>query len=392
MTAARLRGRRGAAIDRLARQARIGAAVIPAWLLGLATAARAAPCDEHMLARLDLQLATIDDMHATIALMGLRDACLLPPAIDDAVRKVLMASDDDVALTAGLDVAAADPALWQRACPGGPRVIAELGRAVDDPGLGPRSRAQTLWTGCGMARLGVATADEWARAGNSAILGIAAAQWLRDAAKLSPARLRAYTRALAGLDDPVAPPLAEQYPDDGLGENGAAPLPATPPHEVRSPPPKRPRPAERRAGPRMTPGSIELRLSSSLGRTDLAAQYAATLQAERGQLEPCFDAFPAGLPTTLGLVIAGGVAQHGELVSRRMFDPVTRAYHTIGDPQLERCLLARIGRIQFARFSAPIKLELTLSTGVLRGPAAPGPAPPSAGSGADDRGAPNRPR
>lgn len=356
------------------------AAVLVIWGLGAAAPARAAPCDERKLAHLDGELAAIASSHLTLVLGGLHEACALPASIDEAFRKVLMSGEEDNAEAAGLSVVAADLALWKRACTGGPQVIVDAGRRLGDPSWGPRERAQALWKGCGVDRLGVATADEWKRAGKGAVLAIATAQWLRETAKLAPARTRAYTRAIAGLDEPVVRTLAEQYPDDGLAGGDAVPPPPPPPpppprRGLRSPPPTRAH--DRQIGPPLVPGSLDVQLASYLGRSDIAAQLAAAAQADRARLEACFQAFSGELPITLAVVIADGVAQRGELLSVREVDGVKHVSGAAVEPQLERCLLSRIGRVRFPSFSAPTRLELSLSTGTSPDGIARRPAPPA---------------
>ena len=263
------------------------AAILAAALSCAASPVRAVACDEAKLVKLDRALTELGgDIHSSLAGAGLVDACMLPPALAKAFRKVLMAGEESFGRMAGLSVAEGDLALFVSACPGGPRVIAEAGRRMGDPHFGPREEALAWWDGCGVERFHVATREEWSRAGAGALLAIVTAHWMRETAKLSPARLRTYTRALAGLDAPLKRSLAERYPDDGLGGAG---------------------------GRAADPASIDVALSDFEGASDVADSFTSTLRAERGRLAACF-AQPSPSSLSLKLTIADGAAQEGELV------------------------------------------------------------------------------
>jgi hypothetical protein len=137
-------------------------------------------CKQNELAKLDQSLVEIRELHVPLVAGGLAQACTLPPALASAFKKLLMAGDDFARL-AGLSAVEADPMLWTRACAGGLRVIVEIGKVMGEPKVGPRQEAQALWIGCGLERAGVATADEWSRAGKTAVLAIAGAGRARRA-------------------------------------------------------------------------------------------------------------------------------------------------------------------------------------------------------------------
>jgi len=314
-----------------------GVAAIVAAALGWASPVHAAACDEAKLASLDRGLTEMPgDLHLSVAGAGLVEACRLAPALDKAFRKVLMTGEDSFARLAGASVAQGDPALFLSACPGGPRVMADAARRFGDPRVGPREEALAWWDGCRVERFAVATREEWSRAGAGALLAIVTAQWLRETAKLSPARVRTYTRALAGLDAPAKRTLADRYPDDGLGVAGG-----------------------RAAGA----AAIEVALSDFEGASDVADEYVATLRTERARLADCFAAPAAPKALSMRLTIADGAAQEGELVRISKSGSTTRIDHLDADPRLERCLLARVARIRFKTLAAPTKIYVAVTRG-----------------------------
>lgn len=307
-----------------------------ALLVVFATVAPAlarAGCKEPELARLDRSLAERHEDHWILAAAGLDDACELPSTLKKAIS-TLRQLGDEWAPHAALDVIQADPALWTRACPGGLRFFSEMLHSMDEPQFGPRERARLIWDRCRVEQLGVATADDWARAGRTAELALLLAAWMRET-KQAPARVRAYTRALAGLDEPRPKTLAELYPDDGLAPN------------------RSPRPAGA--------ATMESKLSHYLGRKDLAEALAETVSRDRADLARCFN-LPAAPPDlTLKLVIADGVAQQGMLLSVREVGYVIHEDPLRAEPAFVRCMLARAARLRFQVFANPTTIEVHLS-------------------------------
>jgi hypothetical protein len=242
-------------------------------------------------------------------------------------------------------------------------------RGLDDPTFGPRQHAEVLWTGCAVERLSIATSQEWLRAGPLAEVAIATAGWLREVG-VSPARVRAYARALAGLNAPSVPSLAQRFPEDGLGD---------------PPPPPPPPPPRGRARHTTTAGTalpsaggvdgveggsrygrspvtgLDVTLSFYLGREDIAQSFALTVREAAPALARCFEAFAAPGRLTLRLLVADGIAQDGELLRVRDVGNVKHVETLNADPAFTRCLLARAGRLHFAPFARPTTVELDLS-------------------------------
>ncbi len=320
------------AIRNAARHVKYSAALT---LLLLSLSAAASPpvppygCAPAALARLDEELAKYKELRFENVSAGLLEACTMPPSLSDALNKVARAGRD-FARSASMSVVADSP-LWSRACAGGPRVVLAMGEHLADPAFGPRQRAQTLWAGCGVAALDIATPDEWLRAGPTAELALAAHAWMLDA-HLSPSRVRSYTRALAELDAPRKATLAERFASDGM------------------------------AAGRPPASSVELatRLGHYVGTESLAQRLSRTIQEHRADLAPCFAGHALPRALTLRLVVADGVAQDGELVTVETVGHSATVRHYSSEPGFERCVLARAGRFGFEPFASPTTIEVAI--------------------------------
>jgi len=121
-------------------------------LLILILAAPPAACDADGLKKVEAVLSQVQVEHQQhLAFAGVREACTLHPALDQAAQASYNFAPQEAALMEARAVAAA-PELWMAACPGGPRLVAQL------IALAPNQRAAPLYEGCNLKRFGISAA------------------------------------------------------------------------------------------------------------------------------------------------------------------------------------------------------------------------------------------
>ncbi len=247
------------------------------WFLFFLSTAMAAPCDRGAVQEIVEALDEAPgDMRASMATMGIAQACTGSPGLT-AAALALVQSPPDYAPMLDAKAVLDDPHLWLKLCPNGLEVAQTVVQVA------PQEKRGVLWSGCNLADTHWFSGKEWSAATGTAFVPLMAGQALRDS-RIQPDVTRTVVRALAGIGGSSRSPARDDAPlmfeppslpvdiipvEAGWGDLEPSPA-ATKAGFVERPSVKW-RAKARKSGKRVCRLEITVRKSGALGKVDWSA-------------------------------------------------------------------------------------------------------------------------